>query len=182
MKLDYKMSAQSWKDLLDFLTARGAHLIYFAETDNNGLFTNFKYAIIEYKGIFFYMDDTTHWDFAVCAYKKINPYEKQQCHYAVAVHSTDELMDYIERRLDDRVLPQTHKQRIFLTQLYTMHDGHTSLWYLENELAGDSEKGIFSTLERITMVENTKDRTVLRFHSSDGSYFDYETKSRKILK
>lgn len=180
MKLDYKMSAQTWKELLDFLTARGAHLIYFPETDNDGLFKDYKYATIEYKGIFFYMDDITDWDFSVVAYKKMNPYEKQQCRYPVKIHSTDELMEYLERRLDDKVLPKTHSQRLFLNQLYTMHDGHTALWHLENRLAENREKEILGSLERITMVRNTKEYTVLRFHSADGSYFDYETKSRRI--
>jgi hypothetical protein len=61
-----------------------------------------------------------------------------------------------------------------------MPDGKTDLWHLQNDLGGFREKDILSHLKSISMEQNTKDYRVLRFHSTDGNYFDYETKSRRI--
>lgn len=75
MNLHYRMTAQEWKDLLNYLSARGCKLVDFPETDQNGLFVDFKYLTVEYGGMFFYMDSSP-WEFSVCKYNKVSPYEK----------------------------------------------------------------------------------------------------------
>ena len=47
MKLHPKMTSQEWKDLLDYLKANDVLLTYYPETDNDGLFMYFKYALVE---------------------------------------------------------------------------------------------------------------------------------------
>ena len=179
MKLHYKMTAQEWKDLLDYLSARGCKLVHYPETDNNGLFVDFKYAVVEYGGMYFYLQ-CGFWDFSVTKYHKISPYEKQQSGYPRVVTTTEELLEYIKTQTKDKPMGKTHKQRIFLTYLYALRDGKTDLWRLEHELAGFREKEILANLDLITTVMHTKDYHVLRFHSKDGHTFDYETKSRRI--
>ena len=180
MNLHYNMTSQEWKDLLDYLSAGGCKLITYPETDNNGLFVDFKYLLVEYGEKFFYMD-CGNWNFSVCRYHKVSPYEKQQNAYPCVMDTSEELLKYIRDSYKDRrPFAQTHKQRIFLTELYRLRDGRTDLWRLQNELAGFREKEILDNLESITTVQHTKDYHVLRFHSKDGNYFDYETKSRRI--
>ena len=48
------------------------------------------------------------------------------------------------------------------------------------EMAGYRERDILDNLNRVTVQMNTKDYLVLRFHSTDGNYFDYEVKSHRI--
>ena len=179
MKLHYNMNAQEWKDLLNYLSARGCKLTYFPETDQNGLFVDFKYATVEYNGMFFYMD-CGNWEFSVCKYCKISPYEKQQGAYSCVVNTAEQLLEYIQTQTKHPPLAGTHKQRIFLTELYGLRDGRTDLWRLQNELAGFREKDVLDHLESITTLQHTHDYHVLRFHSANGNYFDYETKSRRI--
>ena len=184
MKLNYKMSKQEWKDLLIYLqTIPNVRLTHYAETDNNGYFVDFCYATIEYDGNYYYLEDgrTSLTDFHVCRYLKMSPYEKQQNAYPHYVHSTEELLTYMNTLTKRGVLSDTHKQRIFLgTNLYVLRDETTDLWKLRNKLAGNREKAILDNLDCITTIRNTHDYLVLRFHSKDGNWFDYETKSRRI--
>ena len=182
MKLHSNMNQTKWDDLLYFLTAKGAYISYIAETNNDRAFVYYKYVLVEYKGAFYYMQNPLNIfePFEVTRYLKVNPYEKQQNAYPVTIHNTDELIAYMEQDSTKKPLKGTYKQRIYLTELYGMRDGHTNLWYLENELAGYREKAILTNLAHITMQRNTKDYCVLRFHSSDGDWFDYETKSKRI--
>ena len=122
MKLHYYMTAQEWKDLLNYLSARGCKLVYFPETDQNGLFVDFKYALVEYNGMFFYMD-CGNWNFSVCKYCKVSPYEKQQSAYSREPSTAEALFEYISTQIKDRPIAGTHKQRIFLTELYSIRDG-----------------------------------------------------------
>lgn len=180
MKLHYRMNAQEWKDLINYLTARGCKLVAYPETDNDGLFVDFKYAIVEYGGMFFSLDNS-NWEFTVCKYKKVSPYEKIQSTYPHTVFSAAELIEYITTQTKCAPIKDVYKQRIFLgTGLYNIHNGKTALWRLKNELAGYREKEILENLDLITTIKHTKDYHVLRFHSKDGNYFDYETKSHRI--
>ena len=184
MNLRYKMSKQEWKDLLIYLqTIPNVRLTYYAETDNDGYFVDFCYATIEYNGHFYYLEDgrTSLTDFHVCRYLKMSPYEKQQNAYPRYIHSTEELLDYMNTCGRMSVLRDTHKQRIFLgSDLYVLRDRTTDLWKLKNELAGNREKEILYNLDCITTIKHTHDYLVIRFHDADGNYFDYETKSRRI--
>ena len=184
MNLHYKMSKQEWKDLLIYLqTIPNVRLTHYAETDNDGYFVDFCYATFEYNGNFYYIEDgrCSLTDFSICRYLKMSPYEKQQNSYSVYIHSTEQLLEYINTDGRMGVLSNTHKQRIFLTSnLYILRDGKTDLWRLKNELAGNREKAILDNLDCITTIRNTHDYLVLRFHSKDGNWFDYETKSRRI--
>ena len=179
MKLSGKMTAQEWKDLLCYLEARGVYLITFPTTDDNGLFTAFKYALVEYGGQFFYIE-SPYWEFTVCKYNKVSPYERQQSGYPCKMESAEQLLEYMKTQTKDKPLRGTHKQRIFLIELYGIRGGETDLWRLKNMLAGNREKAVLADLERITTIRNTNDYHVLRFHSTGGNWFDYETKSRRI--
>ena len=183
MKLSYKMSKQEWKELLDYLkTIPNVHITYYARTDNKGYFKDFKYITFEHCGAFYYLEDgsTDLTNFHVVRYSKISPYERQQNSYRHYIHSTEELLEYMEHTRTGVRLNSTRKQRIYLMELYKLRNGRTDLWYLTNELAGNREKEILQNLAHITMERNTDDYCVLRFHSTDGNYFDYETKSRRI--
>lgn len=181
MKLHSTMNNQEWNDLLNYLTARGALITYFAEKDNDGAFVRYRYALVEYKGEFYYMQNPLNMfePFDVTRYSKVSPYERQQNAYPREFRDTDALLEYMNEEHIQRTLKGTHKQWLF-DDLRKMKDGHTHLWYLENELAGWREKDILGRLTSISMVQNTKDYCVLRFHSADGNHFDYETKSRRI--
>lgn len=179
MELHYKMTAQEWKNLLNYLSAQGCKLVYFPETDKNGLFVDFKYALVEYNGMFFYMD-CGNWEFSVCKYRKVSPYEKRQSGYPCAPSTSERLIEYIKTQTKDAPLARTYNQRIFLLELYSIRDGRTDLWRLKNELADNREKAILENLDLITTIQHTHDYHVLRFHSSDGKHFDYETNSRRI--
>lgn len=48
------------------------------------------------------------------------------------------------------------------------------------ELAGYREREILDNLAKVTVQMNTEDYLVLRFHSTEGNYFDYEVKSHRI--
>jgi hypothetical protein len=182
MKLHAKMTPQEWKDLLGWLSARGCKLTSFPETDQNGLFVNFKYALVEYNGAFYYIQGNLNmfYQFTVTRYYKVSPYVKHQSAYRHDVYDTEQLFDYMNESHVNRKLKDTHDQRIFLTELYGLRNGRTDLWRLEHELAGFREKEVLANLESITTLQHTHDYHVLRFHSADGNYFDYETKSRRI--
>lgn len=183
MKLSYKMSKQEWKELLDYLkTIDGVYITRYPKTDNNGYFVDFSFIWFEYNGAFYYLEDgqTSLTDFKVCRYLKYSPYERRQNAYPTYIHSTEELLEYINKPIYNKPLSGTYNQRIYSTELYGMRNGHTNLWHLEYELAGNREKDILYGLDRITMVMHTEDYCVLRFHDLDGNYFDYETKSRRI--
>lgn len=182
MKLHAKMTPQEWKDLLGWLSARGCKLAYFPETDQNGLFVNFKYALVEYNDDFYYLQGNLNmfYPFTVTRYAKVSPYEKRQIAYPKEVYDAEQLLAYMNENHSQNPLPKTHNQRIFLTELYSMRNGHTDLWYLESRLAGNREKAILGRLESITTLQHTHDHHVLRFHSADGNWFDYEIKSRRI--
>ena len=182
MKLYATMTAQEWKDLLGWLSARGCKLTSFPETDKNGLFVDFKYALVEYGGEFYYLqgDSNRFYPFTVTRYSKISPYIKHQNAYPHEPYNTDVLWDYMNTSHVQRPFENTYNQRIFLTELYGLRNGRTDLWRLEHELAGYREKEILANLESITTLQHTHDYHVLRFHSADGNYFDYETKSRRI--
>jgi hypothetical protein len=181
MKLHSTMNNQEWNDLLNYLTARGALITYFAEKDNDGAFVRYKYALVEYKDEFYYMQNPLNrFDhFEVTRYSKVSPYEKIQNAFPKWIWDTDELWNYMNEEHQGKPLKGTHTQWLF-NDLRRLKDGHTDLWRLENELAGWREKDILGRLTSISMVQNTKDYCVLRFHSADGNYFDYETKSRRI--
>lgn len=181
MKLHPKMTSQEWKDLLYYLQAKDALLTCYPETDSNGLFGYFKYALVEYNGEFYYLQGNSNvfYPFTVTRYSKVSPYIKRQSGYPHEIYDTEQLLAYMnEGGLRHKI--KNYEQRIYLTELYGMRDGHTNLWYLENELAGYREKAILTNLAHITMQRNTKDYCVLRFHSSNGDWFDYETKSKRI--
>lgn len=184
MKLHPKMSPQEWKDLLNILTAHGALLTDYPETDNDGLFVDFQYATVEYNGAFYYIQGGSNLfdNFTVTRYYKVNPYERQQANFPHAVHNTEELLDYMALAMDWGKSKGIPKQRIFLTSgLYNLAPyGKTNLWKLKHELAGYRELIILDNLTSITTIQHTNDYHVLRFHSADGDYFDYETKSRRI--
>lgn len=181
MKLHSTMSPQEWKDLLNYLTARGALITHIPETDANGLFVDYRFALIEYKGEFYYMQNPHNMfePFEVTRYSKVSPYERRQNAYPREVRSTDDLLVYMNAEHEQRPLKGSPTQWLF-GDLRGMRDGHTHLWRLENELAGWREKNILSSLASISMAMHTKDYCVLRFHSADGNHFDYETKSRRI--
>lgn len=181
MKLHAKMSPQEWKDLLNYLSARGVLITDFPETDDNGLFVDFKYAIVEYEGEFYALhgNDNMCYPFEVTRYTKVSPYEMHQNSYARAVSNTDELFEVLKECHVQRPFRDTYTQWIF-GGLRNMRDGYTELWHLENKLAGWRENDILVRLKSITTIKHTKDYHVIRFHSSDGNYFDYEMKSRRI--
>lgn len=182
MKLHAKMTPQEWKDLLGWLCARGCKLTSFPETDQNGLFVDFKYALVEYNGEFYYLQGNLNmfYPFTATRYSKVSPYMKRQNAYPHEVYDTEQLFDYMNESHVQRKLKDTHDQRIFLTYLYGLRDGRTALWRLEHELAGFREKDVLENLESITTIQHTHDYHVLRFHGKNGNYFDYETKSRRI--
>jgi hypothetical protein len=180
MKLSYKPSKQEWRELLDFLKSiPDVYITYYARTDKDGYFEDFSYITFEYNGEFYYLQGSLE-GFRVLKYLKFSPYERQQNAYYRQINSTDDLLEYMKNSHHDKPLSNTHRQRIYLTELYGMRNGHTDLWHLEYELAGNREKAILYGLNRITMVMHTKDYCVLRFHDLEGNYFDYETKSRRI--
>lgn len=180
MKLQYRMNAQEWKDLLNYLSAQGCKLVNYPETDSNGLFVDFKYALVEYNGIFFYIGNS-NFEFSVCKYAKISPYEKKQSGYPREVYSAEELLEYIKTQTTAKPMADVYKQRIFLgSGIYGIRNGQTALWRLKNELAGYREKAILENLDLITTIQHTQDYHVLRFHSTDGNWFDYEAKSHRI--
>lgn len=181
MKLHSTMSSQEWNDLLNYLTARGALITDFAEKDNDGAFVRYKYALVEYKGEFYYMQNPLNMfePFEVTRYSKVSPYERRQNAYPREFRDTDSLLEYMNAEHEQRPLKDAHKQWIF-NDLRRMPDGKTDLWHLQNDWSGWREKDILSKLTSISMVQNTKDYCVLRFHSADGNHFDYETKSRRI--
>ena len=181
MKLHPKMTSQEWKDLLDYLKANDVLLTYYPETDNDGLFIYFKYALVEYNGEFYYLQGNLNmfYPFTVTRYSKVSPYVKRQSAYPYEIYDTEQLLAYMrEGGLRHKV--GNYEQRIYLNELYGMRDGYTNLWHLENKLAGYREKTILSNLSHITMQRNTKDYCVLRFHSTNGDWFEYETKSKRI--
>ncbi len=183
MKLHPKMTSREWKDLLDYLKANGVLINSYPETDNNGLFVDFKYATVEYNGEFYYLQGNSNMfePFTVTRYSKITPYIKRQNAYPREVYDTEQLLSYMRESGVRHKMRGVHDQRIYLTSgLYTLRDGYTNLWRLENELAGYREKAILVNLSHITMQRNTKDYCVLRFHSFNGDWFDYETKSKRI--
>ncbi len=181
MKLHSTMNDQEWDNLLNYLTARGALVTFFAEKNNDGAFVRYKYALIEYKNEYYYMQNPHNIfePFEVTRYTKISPYERRQNALPRWMENTDQLLAYMNEEHIGVPLKGTYKQWLF-DDLRKMKDGHTHLWRLENELAGNREKNILGRLTSISMVQNTKDYCVLRFHSADGNYFDYETKSRRI--
>jgi hypothetical protein len=172
------MTAQEWQDLTYYLTAKGCNLVYYPQTDSDGLFVDFRYLLVEYLGAFYYME-SGDWKFTVTPYVKCSPYERKQAAYPYSVNSTEELIKYMNECVI-KPLGKVSKGRIFLTEFYRLRNGHTDLWYLENELAGNREKEILANLKLITMQRNTNDYCVLRFHSTNGDWFDFETKSRRI--
>ena len=183
MKLHAKMTPQEWKDLLGWLSARGALLTDYPVTDSNGLFVDFKYATVEYKDEFYYLQGNSNmfYPFTVCRYSKVTPYVKHQNAYPQEMYSTDQLLDYMNEGHTQIPFNDTHDQRIFLgTGLYNLHNGRTDLWRLEHELAGFREKAILDNLDYIITLQHTSDYHVLRFRGKDGNCFDYETKSRRI--
>lgn len=183
MKLTGVMTPQQWKDLINWVTARGALLTDYPETDNNGLFLDFKYAIVEYKGDFYSLHghNNIFFPFEVTRYSKMSPYVMHQNAYPKEIYSTDELFDYMNEPHASRPFKDTHDRRIYLgTNLYVLHNSRTELDMLQHDLAGNREKAILDNLEYITTIQHTHDYHVLRFHGKDGNYFDYETKSRRI--
>lgn len=181
MKLHSTMTPQEWKDLFNFLTGKGALITDLAETDNNGLFVDYRYALIEYNGYFYYMQNPLNMfePFEVTRYNKVSPYERRQNSFPREVISTEELLEFMNENPLRGSIKGTYQQWLF-GDLRRIRDGKTDLWYLENELAGYREKDILLRLDSITTTMHTKDYHVLRFHSSDGNHFDYETKSRRI--
>ena len=181
MKLHSIMTNQEWDDLLNHLTERGALITSFAEKNADGAFVRYKYALVEYNGEFYYMQNPLNMfePFTVTRYAKVSPYEKRQNAYPKAVHDTEELFAYMQDKHLRRPIPDTYVQWIF-NDLRKIKDGNTHLWHLKHHLAGWREKDILSKLTSISMVQNTEDYCVLRFHSADGNWFDYETKSHRI--
>lgn len=97
------------------------------------------------------------------------------------MQTSEQLLEYIQSETKAPALRDVHKQRIFLTSgLYQLKNGQTELQRLKYELAGNRKKEILDNLALITTLQHTHDYHVLRFHSADGNYFDYETKSRRI--
>ena len=183
MKLHPRMTPQEWKDLLDYLKANGALITHHPETDNNGLFVNFKYVTVEYNGEFYYLQGNSNMfePFTVTRYSKISPFVERQNAYPKEVYDTEQLLSYMRESGLRHRMSKVHDRRIYLTSgLYTLRDGHTDLWRLENEIAGYREKAILENLAHITMQRNTEDYYVLRFHSTNGDWFDYETKSKRV--
>ena len=181
MKLHSTMNDQEWDNLLNYLTARGALITYFAEKNDDGTFVDYKYALVEYKDEFYYIQNPHNMfePFEVTRYTKVSPYERRQNAYPKWVENTEQLFAYMNEEHIQRPLKGTYTQWLF-GDLRGMKDGHTHLYRLEYELAGNREKNILSSLKSISMVRHTKDYCVLRFHSADGNHFDYETKSRRI--
>jgi hypothetical protein len=95
------------------------------------------------------------------------------------VTSTDELLEFMNETPLRGFIKGAHRQWLF-GELRRMPDGKTDLWHLQNDWGGYREKDILSKLASISVTQNTKDYRVLRFYSTDGDYFDYETKSRRI--
>lgn len=181
MKLYATMTPQEWKDLLNYLTARGALITSIPETDENGLFVDFKYAIVEYKGEFYSLHGSSNMfePFEVTRYTKVSPYEMRQNAYPREACDVDALIAYMNEDHVQHLMKGVYIKWLF-NDLRGMKDGHTHLWRLENELAGWREQDILGRLTSITTTMHTKDYHVLRFHSADGNHFDYETKSRRI--
>jgi hypothetical protein len=176
------MTPQEWKDLLDYLKANDVLLTYYPETDNDGLFVDLKYAIVEYDGEFYSLQGNSNKfePFTVTRYLKVSPYAKRQSAYPYEIYDTEQLLAYM-RQCGLRHKVGGCEQRIYLTSgLYRLRDGYTDLWRLKNEIARYREKAVLENLAHITMQRNTKDYCVLRFHSSNGDWFDYETKSKRI--
>lgn len=182
MRLHPKMTSQEWKDLLDYLKANDVLITHYPETDSNGLFVDFKYATVEYNGEFYYLQGNLNmfYPFTVTRYSKVSPYTKRQNAYPYEIYNTEQLLAYM-RECGLRHNKGNYEQRIYLTSgLYRLRDGHTDLWRLENEIAEYREKAILENLAHITMQKHTKDYCVLRFHSTNGDWFDYETKSKRV--
>ena len=181
MKLKNSMSKEEWKALLEFVKEiPGARITSFAKTDKNGYFGLYEYFTFEYDGEFYYIQRDEFDALRVCKFLKLSPYEKRQNAYPISVHSTEELLEYMANSKHEEPLEVAHKQRIYLTELYGIRDSKTNLQYLKHTLASFREKAILSSLNHITMEMNNDDYCTLRFHSNDGEWFEYETKSRRI--
>lgn len=181
MKFNNPISKEEWKALLEFVKKiPGARITSFAKTDKNGYFGLYEYFTFEYNGEFYYLQRDEFDALRVCKFLKLSPYEKQQNAYPISVHSTEELLEYMNNSQHEEPLEMARKQKIYLTELYGIRYNQTSLQYLNNMFADFREKEILSNLSHITMEMNDDDYCTLRFHSNDGEWFEYETKSRRI--
>jgi len=130
--------------------------------------------------LFFYVQ-FNDWNISCTIYKKINCYLRQQCEYPMSFSAEEQVLCYmLYPTTNSRVLSGTYEQRLYLTELYGISNGNTSLYKLKNELAKDKEKKVLSHLKRIEMLQKDNECIILKF-SSENDFFNYECKNKIIL-
>jgi len=127
-------------------------------------------------------------------YAKVNCFEKRQLTYHKELgcgENINWLLEFAKNpTLEGHVQCVTNNQRIYLSNLYTVHtDGRTKWQVLNTDLANDEQKTVMKNLQHIEMIQKeirwgiTKEdalHTILRF-SSEDAYFDYDCDEEKII-
>lgn len=184
MYLHYGMSKETWKEFIDCLNEMsGVTILSYPRVNDNGLFEYFEYVYFEKDGVV-YGCDSSYWDFTVTVYKKLDAFKIIQCDYPKAVYSLGDVIRVVNSN-SKRVLrpvPDVYKKGLFDSDMNRVIEGKTALWRLKNEIAGYREKDVLNNLDRIELIQNTKDYRVLRFVHKDGEhFFDYECNTRRIV-
>lgn len=184
MHLYFDMPKETWKEFIDSLNEMsGVTVLSYPRVDDNGLFGDFKYVHFEKDGVVYYCD-SSYWDFTITAYKKLDAFNVIQCEYPKVVYSLDDIIRFISSKSAKmlRPLSKVCKHGLFDSDMNRVIEGKTALWRLKNEIAGYREKDVLKNLDRVELIQNTKDYRVLRFVHKDGEhFFDYECNTRRIV-
>lgn len=179
----YNPSKELWKELLEKLHEDGFRISYFAETDRNGLFADYKYAYIHTAHNEFYMQNADNFEngLSVCPYLMVDHYHKIQADYPVTVKTYGELINMLNTPVNNRhwKKDEVHKCPLF-HELFVIYDGKTKLHILRSELAANRERDILTNLDHIEMKRHDDDYCVLRFYKNEKDWFDFEVNSLRI--
>lgn len=187
MKLDrdfsfgYDPSKEVFKKTMESLTEEGFRMLYFAKTDKDGLFVDFRYFTISDGKMNFYIESArgvSKNGFHVCPYISVSPYTQIQSDYPVEVSTYGELLDYLRGEHINRhwKKDEVHEQDIYF-RLQRYGNGLARL----RGIAGFREKDVLEHLGWIEMVQNDGEYEVYRFHDIDNEhYFEYELNSGRI--
>ena len=173
-----------WQKLIRDIRADSEITIaYMAKVDENDIFTDFKYLLLEYHNQFFYIWQTNYaCPLIITIYKKISPFEKIQASYSEDIHEYDIIGLIKSKEFHHDNLKDVHVQRVYLnSKLYIFDENKkTGLTKLKASMS-ENEKHIFDNLIKIEQIKHTNQDNILRFHSSDA-YFDYDDYNQLIIR
>ena len=193
MNIGYDMPAEEWNKLCNILkTWDGLIFTDFGktETENDFLFTDFKYVSFEYRGFIYKLSYHIMSGMMLTQYEKVKPKERhiafytikeKQRTYPTPVHTVADIVSAMQTMQTFKCTNIPTHGIDFWMNVYLEPEHITRYQKLKTQQANEWQLDVLRRLEHIELICKTKHKHVIRYHGENGKCFDYKLTENKIV-